>query len=396
MISKKEKINEVLTRGVENIYPAPSALEKVLNSSKKLKLYTGIDPTGRLHIGHGVVLNKLRQFQELGHQVIILIGDFTAMIGDPTGKLSARKILTKQQVKANATDYKNLIGKILDPKKTKFEYNSKWLEKLSTMELIEMTHYFTAQQTLARDMFKKRLASGQDLFLNEFLYPIMQAYDSVAMDIDLEVGGNDQMFNMMAGRTLMRKMKNKEKFVLTTKLLVDPSGKKMGKTEGNMINLDDKPEEMYGKVMSWPDNMILIGLEIATQNPMSEVQTIAKALVNNNNPKDYKMQLALSVVAMYHGPKAARLAEENFKQVFQEKLNPDDIKKFKVKSTNIIDILLETKLVDSKSQARRLISQGGIKIDAKKISDENFQIKNIDQDGVVIQKGKRHFAKIIK
>ena len=242
MTEKTQKIQEALTRGVENIYPNREGLEKILNSGKKLKIFNGIDPTGpSLHLGHVVVLLKLKQLQDLGHQIIILIGDFTAQIGDPTDKLAARKPLTHKQVLQNARDYKKQIGKILDLKKTVFKYNSKWLSKLSFTDFLQLSAHFTAQQTLQREMFKQRLNQGKDLYLHEFFYPLMQAYDSVAMDVDMEIGGNDQTFNMLAGRTLMRKMKNKEKFVLTTKLLVDPEGAKMGKTAGNMAALNDKP-----------------------------------------------------------------------------------------------------------------------------------------------------------
>jgi len=391
----QEKINEVLTRGVENIYPNKEALEKVLQSGKKIKLYHGIDPTGpTLHLGHLVQLLKLRQFQDLGHKVIILIGDFTATIGDPSDQDSARKILTRQQVLQNAKDYKGQIFKILDSQKTIFKYNSEWLDKLKFEDLIKLSAQFTAQQTLARSMFKKRLAEGKDLYVNEFLYPVFQAYDSVVLDVDLEIGGNDQMFNMLAGRSLMKKMKGKDKFVLTTKLLEDPTGKKMGKTTGNMVALNDIPKDIYAKVMSWTDGMILPAFEIATNVPMAEVIQIKKDLAGGKNPKILKMLLAYSIVKMYHGAKEAIAAEENFKQVFEEKLNPDEMPVFKIKKRNIIDVLVETKLAASNSEARRLISQGGVKVDGKVVKDESFTIGQIDADGVVIQKGKRHFAKI--
>ncbi|RJR31792.1 tyrosine--tRNA ligase [Candidatus Parcubacteria bacterium] len=397
-MDKQEKIQEVLRRGVENIYPSPEALEEVLRSGKKLKIYNGIDPTGpTLHLGHSVQMLKLKQLQDLGHEIIVLIGDFTAQIGDPTDKsLSARKQLTHKQVLQNAKDYRKQVGKILDLKKTKFKYNSKWLGKLSFADTLKLSSYFTAQQTLARDMFKKRMQDGKDLFLHEFLYPMMQAYDSVAMDVDLEIGGNDQMFNMLAGRTLMKKMKNKEKFVLTTKLLADPSGKKMGKTEGNLIGLEETPNNMYGKIMSWPDELINIGFEILTDAPTAEIIQIKKDLDVGQNPKIKKMLLAYKIVEMYHGARRAISAEENFKQVFQEGLNPDNIPEMKVESKNLIDILVETKLASSRADARRLVSQGGIKVDTKLTDDINYVVENFDADGVVIQKGKRFFVKIFK
>lgn len=400
IMNREEKIKEVLERGVENVYPGKEILEKVLRSSKKLKIYTGIDPTGKLHIGHGVVLNKLKQLQELGHQVIVLIGDFTAMIGDPTDKSATRKPLTKKEIQDNYKDYKKQVSKILNTSKVrvKFMHNDKWSNKLKPVDMLNLASNFTVAQLLERDMFQERIKAGKNIGLHEFLYPLFQAYDAVTMDVDMQVGGNDQTFNMLAGRTLMKKMKGKEKFVLTTKLLVDPTGKKMGKTEGNMINLDDKPEEMYGKVMSWPDNMIALGFELATNVSMNEVNDIVKGLADNNNPKNYKMQLAESIVAMYHGPKAAREAESNFKQVFQEKLNPDDIREVKsyTDRPNLLEVLIETGLVKSRSEGKRLILQGGIKVDGKRVGDENYKISAIDADGVVIQKGKRHFVKIVK
>ncbi|OGY46231.1 MAG: tyrosine--tRNA ligase [Candidatus Buchananbacteria bacterium RIFCSPLOWO2_01_FULL_46_12] len=391
----EKKINELLTRGVEAIYPSRPELEKVLRSGKKLRLYHGIDPTGpTLHLGHLVQLLKLRQFQDLNHEVIILIGDFTATIGDPSDQNSARKILTRQQVLKNSKDYKSQIYKILDQKKVIFRYNSEWLDKLKFEDLIKLSSQFTAQQTLARSMFKKRMAEGKDLYINEFLYPVFQAYDSVVLDVDLEIGGNDQMFNMLAGRTLMKKTKNKEKFVLTTKLLEDPTGKKMGKTTGNMVSLADQPTEVYGKIMSWPDSLILTGFELITQVPLAEINQLKADLAGGRNPKLLKMLLAYELIQLYWGKSAAIKAEESFKQVFEEKLNPDEIKIVHAKSKNIIDVLEETKLASSKSEARRLISQGGIRVDGKVVKDQNFEIGKIDQDGVVIQKGKRHFVKI--
>ncbi|MFA6215694.1 MAG: tyrosine--tRNA ligase [Patescibacteria group bacterium] len=396
MNDKEKQIEELLTRGVENIYPSKEALKKLLMSGKKPRLYHGIDPTGpTLHLGHLVQLLKLKQFQDLGCEVIILIGDFTAQIGDPTDKAAARKPLTHAQVLNNAKDYKKQIAKILNLKKIIFKYNFSWLAKLDFADLIKLASNFTAQQILARDMFKKRMAEGKDLYFHEFLYPMMQAYDSVAMDVDLEIGGNDQMFNMLAGRTLMKKMKDKEKFVLTTKLLADPTGKKMGKSEGNMITLADAPNDIYGKVMSWTDEMILPAFEILTSVPMPEIAQIKKDLQNGKNPKILKMLLAYKVVEVYHGQPAAITAEENFKQVFEEGLNPDQMPVFKTDKRNIIEVLIVTKLASSKMEARRLIAQKGIKVDTKTIDSEDFKIGKIDADGVVIQKGKRHFAKIV-
>jgi len=398
MVDKNQKIDEALSRGVENIYPNKQSLEKILKSGRKIRLYHGIDPTGpNLHLGHLVQLLKLKQFQDLGHDVIILIGDFTATIGDPSDKLATRQPLTPVQVKKNSAGYKKLIGKILDTKKSnvRFLYNEEWTNKLKPYDMLALASHFTVSRLLERDMFQKRIKAGKDIHVHEFLYPIFQAYDSVTMDVDMEVGGNDQTFNMLAGRMLMKKMKNKEKFVLATKLLEDPSGKKMGKTEGNLVALDAAPKEIYGKIMSWPDGLIEVGFELLTTMPMTEVSQIKKELQGGKNPKVLKMLLAYKVVEQLYNTQSAITAEENFKQVFEEKLNPDEIPIFKTGKRNIIDVLVETKLAPSKSEARRLIKQGGVRVDTKVVKDENFKIDRIDKDGVVIQKGKRHFAKII-
>lgn len=392
------KINEVLNRGVENIYPSREALEQILKSGKKLKVYNGIDPTGKLHIGHLVVLKKLRQFQDLGHEIIVLIGDFTATIGDPTGKNTARKPLTREQVLANAKDYEKQIGKILNLKKSnvRFLRNEEWTNKLKPEDMLELASNFTVARLLERDMFQKRIKEGKEIYLHEFLYPIFQAYDSVTMDVDLEIGGNDQTFNMLAGRTLVKKLKNKEKFVLTTKLLTDPEGKKMGKTEGNMINLDELASEMYGKIMSWPDELIIPSLELCTDVPMAEIKKMAGQIKESKiNPRAVKSMLAKEVVAACHNKETAGKTAGEFDKVFKEKKLPSNIAEIKTreKLLNILDLLLMAKVVSSKSEAKRLVLQGGIKIDGQveKEWQKTIEIKK----GLIIQAGKRKFAKII-
>ncbi len=399
VITDKQKIKEVLIRGVENVYPSFSVLEKVLMSGKQLKLYYGIDPTGpTLHLGHLVQILKLKEFQDLGHQIIILIGDFTAQIGDPSDKAAVRKQLTHEQVMKNCQSYKEQIGKILDFKRTEFKYNSEWLGKLNFADILEIASYFTAQQTLARDMFKKRIEEGKDLFLHEFLYPMMQAYDSVSMGVDLEIGGSDQMFNMLAGRTLMKKMKNKEKFVLTTKLLEDSTGKKMGKTEGNMVALNLTAEDMYGKIMSWTDEFIALGFELATRIPLKELVQIDKNLQEDKvNPRDLKMKLAREVVKNFYGEKKAGEAEEYFVKTVQKKELPDEVETqnfASVQSMNIVNLLMKVKLVSSKGEARRLIEQNGIKVDGEVVKNVKQEIK-ISKKGVLVQRGKRRFIKVV-
>ncbi len=409
-MDQETKIKEALTRGVENIYPNRQALEERLRSGQKIRLYCGYDPTApTLHIGHAITIRKLAQFQALGHEVIFLIGDFTGMIGDPSDKRATRKKMAREKLLKNAKDYQKQASKILKftgRNPAKVMYNSQWNDKLSFIDLVNLASNFTAQQTLARDMFKKRIQEGKDLYLHEFLYPLVQAYDSVAMDVDLEVGGNDQTFNMLAGRTLMKKMKNKEKFVLTTKLLVDPSGQKMGKTEGKMIALSEKPNEMFGQIMAWPDEIIGPGLELCTDILMEEVNQIKEQIKRGKiNPRDAKARLAREIVTIHHSQSAALQAEKEFNRVFKDKEKPTEIPVIKTdkKRYQVLDLLVEVaKIVPSKSEAKRLIEQGAVKIDDKKITD--WQKPDVDVRGdvkggvrknfIIIQVGKRKFVKI--
>jgi len=391
----EKKIEEVLTRGVENIYPNKEELKKVLLSGKKLRIYNGIDPTGKLHIGHGVVLKKLRQLQDLGHEVIVLIGDFTAMIGDPTDKMATRKPLTREEVKKNTIGYKKLIGKILDLKKSniRFVYNEKWTNKLKPQNMLELASYFTVSQLLERDMFQERLKAGKEIHLHEFLYPIFQAYDSVTMDVDMEIGGNDQTFNMLAGRTLLRKIKNKEKFVLTTRLLTDPTGKKMGKTEGNMINLNDDFNNMFGKIMSWPDGMIISSFELCTDILIEEIEKIKKEMENGTNPRDAKIKLAKEIVTIYHGAKKAEKAEKNFVNTFKKGGLPEDLEEEKANPGDFLGkTLVFSGIVSSNTDFRRLISEGAIRdaVSGEKIKEFDYKIEK----EIVVKIGKKRFVKI--
>lgn len=390
-----DKIEELLTRGVANIIPNKEELADVLKSGKKLRLYNGIDPTGlHLHLGHMVVLRKLRQFQDLGHETIVLIGDFTARIGDPTDKLSTRYKLTKKQVEENAANYKKSINKILDLNKSniRFLHNEKWTNKLKPEDMLELASNFTVSQLLERDMFQERTKMGKEIYLHEFLYPMFQAYDSVTMDVDMEIGGNDQTFNMLAGRTLMKKLKNKEKFVLATKLLTDPTGRKMGKTEGNLIALDESPTEIFGKVMAWTDEIIALGLELLTDVPMHEIQTIKI----QKNPMEYKKQLAFEIVKQLNDTNAAQQALENFEKTVQQKETPSEIQVFNISKTlqsgaTITDALVEFRLAPSRAEAKRLIQQGGTAVYGEVIKDPNAPF--IPEDNGIIRVGKRTFIK---
>jgi tyrosyl-tRNA synthetase len=384
-------MEELLTRGVEKVYPSKEELEKVLASGKKLKIYFGIDPTGLLHIGHGANLLKLREFQDQGHEIIILYGGFTAQIGDPTDKLATRQPLTSEQVKANAASYRELIGKILDLNKAsvRFMDNEEWTNKLKPADLLQLASEFTVSQLLERDMFQERLKQGREVRLHEFLYPVFQAYDAVTLDVDMQIGGNDQTFNMLAGRTLMRKLKNKEKFVFATKLLVDPTGKKMGKTEGNMVTLTDAPNEMYGKVMSWPDTLLSLAFEICTRLPLAEMIRLAE-----EKPKEAKMKLAHEIVRMYHDEAAAQTAEDNFIKTFSKKEIPDKMEEAKVNSgDSLADGLVKASVVKSKSEFRRLLDEGAIfDLDAgEKITDPNYKIAK----SLRLRVGKKRFINLI-
>lgn len=395
----EQKIDEILTRGVENVYPSKQALKDVLLSGKKIRIYTGIDPTGKLHIGHGVVLKKLKQFQDLGHEIIVLIGDFTARIGDPTDKLAARRQLTKQEVEKNSVGYKQLIGKILDNKSAnlRFLHNEEWSNKLKPVDMLELASNFTVAQLLERDMFQERIKAGKQIYAHEFLYPIFQAYDSVIMDVDMEIGGNDQTFNMLAGRTLMKKIKNKEKFVLTAKLLTDPTGKKMGKTEGNAVDLDENPEDMFGKIMSWPDSLINIGFEVCTDVPMENIKQMEKDMQSGKlNPRDAKLDLAEEITKIYHNEDEAKKAREYFINTFSKRETPADIAEIKIDTDaiSLADFIVLSGNAKSKGDARRKIEQGGVEIDGKKNIDSKT-ILDKKNNGSTLKIGKLGFVKIM-
>lgn len=396
-----KKIEWFLTHAVEKVYPSADALRELLGFGKPIRVYLGIDPTGpTLHLGHTIPLRKLKQLQELGHQVVLLIGDFTTMIGDPTDKTAARKKLTKKEVLENCKLYKEQASAFLDfdgPNAARFEFNSKWLAKMSFEDVVELASHFTVQQMLERDMFEKRMEENKPIHLHEFLYPLMQGYDSVALDVDLEIGGNDQTFNMLAGRTLIREMKGKEKLVLTTKLLADPTGKKMGKSEGNMIAMTDAPEDMYGKVMSWSDAMIVPGFEICTDATEDEVTKVEQAIEKGENPMVFKRELAKQIVTMLINLEAAEEAAEHFNKVHQQGEKPEEIAEVRVSKAEmaLVDALVEGGLVASKSDAKRQIEQGGIKVDDRPVTNVKATVK-VGKEGVVIQKGKRHFVRLLR
>jgi tyrosyl-tRNA synthetase len=374
----EDKIEEVLTRGVEKIYPSKEALERVLRSGKKLRLYQGFDPSApSLHLGNFVGLTKLRQFQKLGHEVIFLVGDFTGMIGDPTDKLAARKQLSREQVLANCQNWKKQASKILDfdgSNPARWLYNSQWLDKLSFADLLKLARHLTYQQTIKRDMFQKRLHENKDIYLQEFLYPLMQGYDSVAMDVDLEIGGSDQMFNMLIGRDLMKKIKGKEKFVLTTKLLVDKEGNKVGKTTGNALFLSASAKDFYGGIMSFPDEVLVLSFELLTEVPLQSIKPLKR------EPMTMKKRLAFEVVKILYSETAANESQQEFERVFQKRAAPKTMPIFntKEKKYSLVDLLVATHMANSRSEAKRLIQQ-----------------KAVDFDDEILKVGKRRFVKIV-
>lgn len=404
VITDKTQIKELMSRGVENVYPNREHVEKELLSGRRLRIYAGFDPTAEsLHIGNAIQIDKLAQFQKLGHEVIFLIGDFTGMIGDPTDKTATRKKLTREQVEINLKNYKKQAAAYIDfdgDNPALVKYNNDWLGKLTFADLIEVASHFTVGQMIVRDMFQKRMEENKPIHLHEFLYPLAQGFDSVAMDVDGEVGGNDQTFNMLAGRDLMKSMQNKEKFVVTTKLLTDDQGKKMGKSEGNIVFLNEEPNEMYGKIMSWVDGVLLNGLELCTNLPSAEITEMREAMKNGANPRDYKMKLAFEITKINHGEKKAKEAQEHFIKTVQNKEIPDEIEEvyLPIASYKLIELLVELKMAASKGEARRLVEQGGVKTSAdgaelEAIKDVNADIL-VTKEGLLIQRGKRQFIKV--
>ena len=387
-MNKKQKINQTLARGVEKIYPSKKALEKALNSNKKLKIYQGFDPSmPNLHLGNYVGILKLKELQDLGHEIIFLVGDFTGMIGDPTDKSSARKSLTRKQALNNSKAWKKQASRLLSfsgNNPAKIMFNSKWLDKITFKDLIEITSHFTVQQLIQRDFFQQRIKNKKPIYLHEFLYPVMQAIDCVEMDVDMEIGGSDQTFNMLAGRTLMKAVKSKEKFVLTTKLLTDKEGNKVGKTAGNAIFLNNTANDIFGKVMAFPDEVISLGFELLTQLSLKEIKSF------NQHPMELKKKLAFKVVKMNYGEIKAQKAQKEFEKVFSKKQLPGKIKTIKTRNQNILDFIVEIGFASSKNQAKRLIQQNAVKIDGKTITDWKMKTGK-----GVLQVGKRKYIKLI-
>ena len=371
-MEKSELLEVLLNKGVAEILPNRGFLEKELASGKKLTVYAGFDPTApTLHIGHTIQLRKLRHFQDLGHRIIFLVGDFTARIGDPTDKTSARKQLTEKEIKTNLKLYKKQAGKFIrfsGRNAAQIKFNNDWLGKMKFADVLALASNMTVDQMLKRDMFARRIEEEKPIYIHEFMYPLMQGYDSVAMNVDGEIGGNDQLFNMLAGRTLLKQLKKKEKFVITTKLLEDNNGKKMGKSEGNMVSLIDTPENMYGKIMSWTDGLIVPGFELCTDYTPDQIDFVKEELGKGINPRDIKMRLAYEIVRLCTDEKSAKKGEEAFVHSFQKKESHESIPEIIAKGRMLEEILIEEKIVSSKSELRRLVESNAV---------TNFETKEI-------------------
>ncbi|MDP2703750.1 MAG: tyrosine--tRNA ligase [Candidatus Doudnabacteria bacterium] len=392
-MTKKDAMQNLLTRNIDTVIEKPR-LEHALESGKKLRIKHGIDPTGdKIHIGRAIVLWKLKEFQDLGHKIVLIIGDFTAQIGDPSDKLEKRPFLTKEQIKKNLKNYLPQIGKILDLKKVEVRYNSEWLGKLNFQEISQLAENFTFQQILERKNFKDRLEKHQEISLREALYPLMQGYDSVAIKADVELGGTDQLFNMLAGRKIQERYGQKPQNVITTKMLLGTDGRKMSTSWGNVINIMDAPNDMFGKVMASDDSAILEYFTLATALTETEIKKYEAELKKGKNPKDIKELLALEVVKRYHGKAKAKKAAEEFANIFRKKELPAKIPSLQLSTYNLqlTDLLVKAG-VPSKSESRRLIEQGGVRINEKILQDPFAKLSL--KSGDILQIGKRKFFRI--
>lgn len=391
-MTEKEKIDNILTRGVKNIIPSRKKLEKLLKSEKKLNVYIGVDPTAtHIHIGHAVALRKLQILQELGHKTRFLIGDFTALIGDTSDKEGERPILTKKEIQKNFKTYKKQAQKILDFSKVEVVFNSSWLKKLTFEDIVKLTQNFSVGDFVGRELIKKRLQAGKRVRLDETLYPIMQGYDSYFMDTDIQLGGADQTFNMQAGRTLQKNLRNKESFVLVNEYLTGTDGRKMSKSWGNAIWLDDSPRQVFGKTMSLNDELIQEYFLLATNIPESQIKKLVKKA--KSNPLDVKKKLAYEITRGLHSEKQAKEAQKYFEETFQKGKLPEKVKTVTVKKEemNIVDLLEKTGS-GSRSQIKRLIKQGAVEVNQRKVDDPTADVK-IKKD-TIVKIGKKKFVKI--
>ncbi|MFH0749847.1 MAG: tyrosine--tRNA ligase [Candidatus Gottesmanbacteria bacterium] len=391
-----DKIEEIVTRGVENIIPNKDALKKMLQSGKKLNVYLGIDPTAtNIHVGHAVPLRKLQALAELGHHVTFLIGDFTALIGDTSDKEGERPVLTSEQIEANFQTYKKQASRILDFSKITVRHNSEWLKKLTFTDIVKLTQHFSAGEFVGRELIKKRLNEGKKVGLHELLYPVMQGFDSYFLDTDIQLGGTDQTFNMQAGRTLQKDMRNKESCIIANGFLEGTDGRKMSKSWNNALWLTDMPTDMYGKIMSLKDELIEQYFLLATNTPLEQIAEIKKRLKSGENPMIVKKELAFIMVTELHSKKDAEIAQTSFESMFQKRApSSADVPEFKTKETHwkLADLLVATGMVTSKSEGRRLIEQDAIEINGIGIKFQTADVTVKSHD--IIKVGKKKFVKI--
>ena len=373
-------------------------LRRAEKTGKPLRVKLGLDPTAPdIHVGHTVVIRKLKAFQDLGHTVIFLIGDFTGMIGDPSGKNVTRPPLSREEISVNAETYKRQMFKLLDPEKTELRFNGEWMDKFGAADFIKLCAKTTVKQILERDDFTKRLNEEKPISLHELLYPLVQGYDSVALNADIELGGTDQKFNLLMGRNLQREYEQEPQVIITTPLLEGLDGiQKMSKSLGNYIGIDEAPNEMFGKVMSISDELMWKYYELLTDLSPTAISNLRSDISNGKNPRDTKVNLAKLIIADFHSQAAANAAEEEFVKRFVQKEVPDEIEEKAVLAGTyaLAQLLADTGLAASKGEARRLIEQGGVKINGEKASAANAEIA-IDSDGVLVQVGKRKFLKVI-
>jgi len=388
-----EQSVQTIRRGCDELI-VEAELVKKLTSGRKLRIKLGLDPTAPdLHLGHTVVINKLRDFQNLGHQVQFLIGDFTGMIGDPTGKNQTRPPLSREEILANAKTYREQAFKILDPEKTQILFNSEWSDKLGAEGIIRLAAKYTVSQLLERDDFSKRFHAEKPIAVHELLYPLMQGYDSVAMKADVELGGTDQKFNLLVGRELQRAYGQEPQCVLTMPLLEGTDGKeKMSKSLGNTVGITEPARDMFGKLMRISDELMWRYIELLSFAPAETIAAWKKQAASGGNPREIKVEFAKEIVARFHSAAAAKKAEEDFNAMFRDREVPQDMPEVTVSETAIVKVLKQADLVPSTSEAARMIEQGGVKINGEKVSDKNLSCKR--GDTLVIQVGKRKFARV--
>jgi len=387
----KKKIEELLTRGVEEIIDVDH-LRKKLESGTQLRIKLGIDPTSpNLHIGRSIPLLKLRDFQELGHRIVLLIGDFTGVIGDTSDKDSERPMLGSDVVAENMKTYAEQAGKILDMNACEVVRNSEWLGKLTYGDIGEHANAFSLAEFIARDNIRRRLEAGTRVSLREVLYPLMQGYDSVALGADVEIGGTDQRFNLLAGRRLQEHYGEEPQDIVMNPLLEGTDGRKMSSSWGNTINLTDEPNDMFGKVMKIPDELIVKYMTFATRMPLEDITETKQALALGANPRDAKVRLARELVTLYHDAASADAAEEYFVNTFAKKQTPDEMPELAAEGKTVLEVLVEMQFVSSNSDARRAIEQGGVRVNEDKVSDMN----RVLAAGDIVQKGKRFFVRIV-